>query len=75
MPSGFKIAKFIGGIIEVAFFGIFMYECGKEAGKREYASQTSLENQNSMSVDDIREIFINIDKDAIKKASSFISVK
>lgn len=75
MPSGFKIAKFIGGMIEVVFFGMFMYECGREVGKREYASQASLENQNSISDDDIRKIFINIDKDTVEKASRFISVK
>ena len=74
MPSGFKIAKFIGGFIEVMFFGMFMYECGREAGKREYASQASLENQNA-SVDDVRKVFINIDKDTVEKAARFINVK
>jgi hypothetical protein len=68
MPNGFKIAKFIGGMIEVIFFGMFMYECGKEAGKKEYALQASLENQNSISVDDIREFLNKIDKDTVEKS-------
>ena len=70
MPNGFKIAKFIGGMIEVIFFGMFMYECGKEAGKKEYALQASLENQKSVNVDDIdiRDLFIKFDKDEVGKS-------
>ena len=47
-----------------------MYECGKEAGKKEYALQASLENQKSVNVDDIdiRDLFIKFDKDAVGKS-------
>lgn len=49
--SALNILKTVGGILEVALIVTFVFECGKEAGRREYAlpeSSTFDEIANNM---------------------------
>lgn len=70
MPSGVKIAKFVGGLIEVCFLVSFVYECGKEAGRKEQQEETAQQAQDPSLIDakDFMEMLKNVDKEVISKA-------
>lgn len=70
MPSGVKIAKFVGGLIEVCFLVSFVYECGKETGRKEQQEETAQQAQDSSLIDakDFVEMLKNVDKEVISKA-------
>lgn len=69
MPSGVKIAKFVGGLIEVCFLVSFVYEIGKEAGRKEQ-EETAQQAQDPSLIDakDFMEMLKNVDKEVINKA-------
>ena len=69
MPSGVKIAKFIGGIVEVCFLLSFVYEVGKEAGRKEQEEiAQQVQESSSINMKDFVEMLKNVDKNVVDKA-------
>ena len=65
MPSGIKMLKFLGGIVEIGFILSFVYEYGKEVGKKEQQ-----ETDTSLNMQEMIDILKNVDKNAVNKARS-----
>ena len=76
MPSGIKMLKFLGGIVEVVFVLSFVYEFGKEVGRKEQQDNDALlQNDNSISMKELTDIIKQIDKNAIEKARPLVAIK
>ncbi len=69
MPSGIKIAKFVGGVIEVCFLISFVYEVGREAGRKEQVEEAAQQVQeNTLNMEDFIKMLKNVDKNVVDKA-------
>ncbi len=73
MPSGIKMLKVLGGIVEIGFILSFVYEVGKEVGRKEQQDTDALQTDpalNSFNTKELIDILKNVDKNAVDKARS-----
>ncbi len=76
MPSGIKMLKFLGGIIEVGFILSFVYEYGKEVGRKEQQETAALQQADtSLNMKEMIDILKNVDKNSVEKAWSLVTSK
>lgn len=74
MPSGIKMLKVLGGIVEIGFILSFVYEFGKEVGRKEQQETDAIQQAdtslNSLNTKELIDILKNVDKNAVNKARS-----